>query len=441
MCSSMPVWGRGEDHPGSDGVSDQLAILHYTAWPVVGGVESTIYHHARCLAGMGYPTRVVAGQGEAFHPQVELRLLSRLDSRHPEVLAVGRELAEGRCTPAFERLRERLRDDLQIALDGCRVCIVHNALTLHKNLALTAALHDLVRSGALRVIAWSHDFAWQDELYLPDLHPGYPWDLLRQAWQGVRYVVVSEHRRDRLAELLGLPPESIAVVNPGVEPPEFLKLSPLAQELVEQFELDKAGPLLLLPARLTRRKNIAFALQTLAALTEYYPQACLVVTGPPGPHNPKNAAYLQELKTLRAGLGLDGRALFLYEAGKEGEALFLPDEVVADFYHLADLLFFPSLSEGFGIPILEAGLARLPVFAADIPPVRESAGELAQLFNPRSDPGAVAARIHAFLQRDQAYLLRQRVLRRHTWRNIVADQLAPLLNELSQPGISKERKV
>lgn len=417
------------------GATDELesvAILHYTAPPVVGGVESTIYHHARLLARSGYPTRVVAGKGEAFDPGVDFRLLPEMDSRHPEVLAVGRELAEGRRTPAFDHLRDRLIHDLQAALAGMQVCIAHNALTLHKNLPLTAALFHLVEAKAIRVIAWSHDFAWQDSLYLPDLHPGYPWDLLRKPWPGVRYVAVSTHRRARLAELLSISEESITVVNPGVDLAQFLKLSAQTQELVERLDLGMADPLLLLPARITRRKNIAFALQVLAALSSHKPQAHLVVTGPPGPHNPKNAAYLEELKALRAGLGLESRALFLYEAGAEGETLNLSDEVVADFYRLADLLLFPSLSEGFGIPVLEAGLARLPVFATDIPPVRESAGELAYLFDPREDPGAVAGMILEFLESDQAHRLRQRVTRRYSWRSIVAQQLTPLIEAACQ---------
>jgi glycosyltransferase involved in cell wall biosynthesis len=184
---------------------------------------------------------------------------------------------------------------------------------------------------------------------------------------------------------------------------------------------------MLLPARITRRKNIEFALQVTAALKEQFPQANLLITGPPGPHNPKNIAYLQSLKALRSELGLDEQVHFAYEQGAGDEPLHLPDAVIADLYRLSDLLLFPSLREGFGIPVLEAGLARVPVFAADIAPVRESSGDYAHLFDPQGDPNAVAAAIANHLKSDTAHHLRQRVLEYFTWQRILENDLIPLI--------------
>jgi hypothetical protein len=103
-----------------------VAILHYAAPPIVGGVESTIYHHARLLAGAGYTVTVVAGRGAPFH------------------------------------LTEAIQQTLRRALAGSDVCVVHNAITLHKNLPLTTALHQLITSDRdpRGWIAWHHDFAW-----------------------------------------------------------------------------------------------------------------------------------------------------------------------------------------------------------------------------------------------------------------------------------------
>ncbi len=406
---------------------NHLAILHYAAPPIVGGVESTIYHHARLLTQAGYRVRVIAGRGEPFHPQVAFYRVSEVDSRHPEVMAVGEVLAQGEVPPAFAVLRDRLVERLTPLLRDVQVCIVHNAITLHKNLPLTAALHRLSEAGVTRFIAWCHDFAWRDALYTPDLHPGYPWDLLRTPWTGVRYVVVSAHRRGQLAALLGIAEAEIAVVTPGVDVAEFLKLEPATRRLVERLDLLTADPLMLLPARITRRKNIEFAVRVTAALTRHKPQTTLVVTGPPGPHNPTNVAYLRSLQALRERLGVRERVHFLYEHGEGGEPLHVSDAMVADLYRLADLLLFPSRREGFGIPVLEAGLARLPVFAADIPPVEESAGALAYRFDPDGDPTSVAQAILAHLAEDTAYHLRHRVLRRFTWQAILAERVIPLI--------------
>lgn len=424
-----------------------VAILHYAAPPIVGGVESTIYHHARHLTRSGYPVHVVAGRGEPFHPQVGFHLIPEMDSRHPGILEVGQALAAGQVPPSFAALRDRLAGCLRPLLAEVGVCIVHNAITLHKNLPLTAALRRLADDGVTHFVAWCHDFAWHDALYTPDLHPGYPWDLLRTAWPGVRYVVVSVHRQVRLAALLDLPEDQIEVVNPGVDVAKFLKLEPTTRRLVEELDLLASDPLMLLPARITRRKNIEFAIRVTAALSRptqrahRKPRAALVVTGPPGPHNPTNIAYLESLQNLRRELGVADRVHFLYEQGAGNRPLRVTDAMVADLYRLADLLLFPSRREGFGIPALEAGLTRLPIFAADIPPLRESTGapsgsswpgrSLAHLFDPEGEPAAVAEAIAAHLAADRAYQMRRRVLDHYTWGAIVERHLIPLIQGVS----------
>lgn len=405
----------------------RIAMLHYAGPPGVGGVESTIYHHARLLTERGHRVDVIAGQGEKFLPEVEFHCVPKIDSRHPEVEAVNRQLAEGNAGESFNRLRDELVSALRPLLKASDVVLAHNVTTLHKNLAFTAALYDLVQQGQIRLIAWAHDFAWQDPLYTPDLHPGYPWDLLKQPWPGTSYVAVSEHRRGMLAQLLELPPDQIAVATPGVEAVEFLGLSATVRGLAERLNLLTADPLVLLPARLTRRKNVEFALRVMAALRTRRPEAALIVTGPPGPHNPANAAYLASLQALRADLGLTGAAHFLYELGENGEPLLLTDSEVAELYRMADLLLFPSRMEGFGIPVLEAGLVRLPVFAADIPPVRESAGDLAVRFDPDGSPDAVARTIDEYFSQNHAYRLKRRVLERFTWSAIIDQTVVPLI--------------
>jgi glycosyltransferase involved in cell wall biosynthesis len=195
-------------------------------------------------------------------------------------------------------------------------------------------------------------------------------------------------------------------------------------EFLHRLDLLTAFPLMLLPVRITPRKNIELALHVLARLRKNHPGAMLVVTGPPGPHNPGNQSYLNRLLALRQDLGLAGAAHFLTEL-QEG---FLPDETVRDFYRLADLLFLPSLEEGFGIPILEAGLAGVPVFCADIPPLRELGAPFVDLFSPDAEPGAVAVRIAARLG-DAQVGLRARVRSRYTWEQIYRVDIAPLLEE------------
>jgi glycosyltransferase involved in cell wall biosynthesis len=408
----------------------RISILHYAAPPVIGGVESTIYHHARLLSGAGYAVQVVAGRGAEFFPDVDFTLIPEVDSNHPTVLRTGHALAQGQVPAEFVDLRDRLASSLEAAVQDNSVLIVHNAHTLHKNLALTAALHILYSRGWLPMIAWSHDFAWQDPLYTSSLYPGYPWDLLRQVWPGVSYVTVSQDRATSLAELLDVPGHAIHVITPGVDPASFWGLDETVHSLVERFRLLEAAPLLLLPARLTRRKNIELALRVTAALQAYLPRPTLLVTGPPGPHNPKNLAYLAMLQNLRRELEMQERIIFLAELGPDGSPLLLSDASLPGLFRLVDALLFPSHREGFGIPVLEAGLARLPVFAADIPPVAESSGGLAQVFSPQGEPQAIAQMIAGSLSEDRAYQLKRRVIDQFSWDAILYKKIIPLLDEV-----------
>ncbi len=400
----------------------RVAILHYSAPPTIGGVESTISTHARLFTDHGYPVQVIAGRGEAFDPRVEFTCLPQIDSRDTQVEAIQKELNAGVVPAAFAALRDTLTRQVESALQATDVLIVHNAVTLHKNLALTAALDQFSERKRVRFIAWCHDFAWDDPVYAADLHSGLPWDLLRQPWANVQYVVVSDARRVELARLLELAPSQIAVVPPGIDPSEFLGVTPLTAQWIEQFGLLDTAPLLLLPARVTRRKNIELAIEITAMLQTAGLHPKLLVMGPLGPHNPKNRAYWEELKRRAANMEQPDAILFLQEYGA------VSDAARRDLYALADALLFPSAREGFGIPILEAGLARLPIFCADLPPFRESAGELAYYFALDESPAQIANRMMEFFRRDSRYQLKQRVVQTYSWNRIFTERIEPLVN-------------
>ncbi len=404
-----------------------IAILHYAAPPVVGGVEQTIYYHALELTRAGHTIRILTGSGAEFDPRVQVTVVQEFGSRHSDVLAVKKQLDQGQATPDFSALHDRLVSLLSGALADADALIAHNVFTLHKNLPLTAALYDYVTTrlpGHTTILAWHHDLAWDDPRYADDVHDGYPWDLLRTPWPGVRHVTVSASQQGRLAALYGIPPEQITVVPPGVDPARFLHWTDTTRQLVDELGWLDADLLFLLPARITRRKNVEMALRILAAFrAQTGLDARLIVTGPPGAHNPANAAYLHSLLDLRRELGLEDTAHFLYELNVTPD-----DDTMANLYQWADALLFPSAKEGFGIPILEAGLARLPIFCADIPPLRETGEGAAHLFDLRGDPDAIAADMAQVLERDTAHRLRRRVLAHFTWQRIVQERVIPLLH-------------
>jgi glycosyltransferase involved in cell wall biosynthesis len=289
-----------------------IALLHYSVPPIVGGVESVIAHHARLMSAAGHSICLIAGRGEALSNEIPWTKIPLADSRHPRVIQVKEQLDRGEVTAEFESLRDTLMQELQVALSGTDVLIAHNVCSLNKNLALTAALHQLHTAGQLpRLILWHHDLAWKTSRYLPELHQGYPWDLLRTDWERTTHVVVSALRRVELADLMRLDPASIHVVPNGVDAARFYKLELQTQTLLARTNLLEAAPILLLPVRVTPRKNIELALHTLAELKKQFPLAALVVTGPLGPHNENNIKYLEALARIRSALGLEGSAHLL----------------------------------------------------------------------------------------------------------------------------------
>lgn len=408
----------------------KVSVLHYASPPIIGGVEHTIFHHARLLRKYDYNVCVITGRGEQFLEGIPVIKLPFVDSRNQMVEAVSEELNRGEVTELFYSIRDQLISQLRDQISDNHACIVHNALSLHKNLPFTAALRILSDQKVTKFIGWCHDFAWEDELYASDMHEGYPWNLLREKWKEVKYVVVSEHRRLLLAKLLNISEEEIVVVSPGVDIFHFFRLTKETQRIVQNLDLFHYDPILLLPARITRRKNIQFALQVVAELKNSRPAVCLLITGPPGPHNPKNLAYLENLQKIVRDLGISNNVIFLYTMDDGAEPLRLDDTVVADLYQIADILLFPSLREGFGIPILEAGIARMPVFASDIPPFKESSAGYIHTFDPSGYPDSVAKNINNHLDNDFAYQLKKRVYQEYTWEEIVKKRLVPLIESV-----------
>lgn len=403
-----------------------IALLHHSAPPIVGGVESVIGHHARLMADAGHDVRIVAARGEAFDPRVSFERVPLVDSRHEEIDPINAELAAGRVTPRFHQLVDKLGFDLAAALHDAQVVIAHNVCSLNKNLALTAALHKRHAGPARhqRLILWHHDLAWVMPRYRPQLHDGAPWNLLRTAWPGAMQVVVSELRRTEWVKLTGQEPAAVHVVPNGVDYGRFMKLEPRTVAWLNESRLLEAWPILLLPVRITPRKNIELALRMLAALRHEMPRAALVVTGPLGAHSAENELYFNELRALRTELRLGKTAIFMTEQ----IPAMLPDEVIADFFHLADALFLPSREEGFGIPVLEAAFSRLPVFCTDIPPLRNLGLGEATYFSPDADPSALARQVADVLRATPTARLAARARAAYTWEQVYDRDIAPLLD-------------
>ncbi len=388
--------------------------------------------HAQTFLQAGHSVSVVTGWGEegVLPEGTDLIIVPEINSQHPEIVELGAQLDQGKVPLGFEDITSRLSTSLRPILSRFDNLIVHNVFTKHFNLPLTAALCRLLDEGVIaHCIGWCHDFTWTSPSSGSKVHPGYPWDLLRTFRPDVAYVVVSKRRQRELASLFGCPPEQIHVVYNGVDPVTLLGLSAVGYGLVNRLGLLGSDLVLLMPVRVTRAKNIEYALHVVAALKSRACRPKLLLTGPPDPHDAESMAYFQSLQDLRQQLDVEEEMHFVYASGPDPTDAFIIDaEVVGELYRVSDLMFMPSHREGFAMPVLEAGLAGVPVVCTEVPAAVEIGGDDLMLLDTDEDPAQLAERILHWAEQSPVHRLRRQVRQNYTWQAIFRRDIEPLLH-------------
>ena len=375
----------------------KIAIVHYTYAPVIGGVEIVIAEHARLFAEHGHEVTVICDRGASRDPRICVR-----------VLPDARDAAE-------------LARALEGWLANQDVVFLHNVTTMPFHLALTAALWRVAeRLTGVRFVAWLHDIAACNPDYDAAVRTEAPWPLLSRAHPRYGFVAVSELRRRQWEKLTGA---ECRVISNGLDPSRLLGLTEPVAALARQHHLLEREIVLLHPTRLLRRKNVELGLRVTAALTAAGRSCAYVVTGAPDTHNEVSRDYASELLALRAELGLEGSALFLHEETPVDE------RDLASLFALADALFFPSRQEGFGLPILEAALHRLPIFCAAIEPLDALLAHGVTHFDLDAQPAHIALKIAARLGTLDSWQARNQVRHQYAWPAVYRNFLAPLLAE------------
>lgn len=179
---------------------------------------------------------------------------------------------------------------------------------------------------------------------------------------------VSDYQKQQIIKFLGVPNEKVNVVYNGVSNDFFTKASPKLREEVENsynlpdryiFYFGNTDP----------RKNLIGVLKSYDKLRHRIPDApMLLIKG-------ISEEYLYKI-------------LAEYEMQELFEFIKLVEYIKSAhlpvIYQMSEMLVFPSLSEGFGIPIIEAMASGIPVITSNVTSMPEVAGDAALLVDPTS---------------------------------------------------------
>ncbi len=196
--------------------------------------------------------------------------------------------------------------------------------------------------------------------------------ILRSLRRADSVVCVSNATRDDAERLVSRdgPSPKLEIINNGLNYP-YRKLAPEDAATRLKTIPGLAPPFVLHVGSNLPRKNRDAVLRIFARNKDKW-NARLVFAGDP---------LTEEQHSLASRLGIAGRVVEIKDAA---------DDLLEALYSCAIAMLYPSLSEGFGWPIIEAQACGCPVVCTDIPPMPETAGS-AGLIHDASDEGGFAA--------------------------------------------------
>jgi glycosyltransferase involved in cell wall biosynthesis len=341
----MKVTAKGGFH-----IAINAHLLSGRAWYRSAGVHQYIYQLLRHLEQADEEMRytILLGEG-VLPPDVSLtQLRSRWRTSRPAVRIAWEQMVQ----PWVLR---QIRADL-----------VHEPVfiaPLFNACPTVITIHDL------SFIRLPHLFRPANRLYLTLM-------TRLSARRARRLIAVSAHTATESAKLLSVPEERIDVIYHGVNP----AFRPLPGDKVEAFRQHQGLPerFVLCVGTLEPRKNHTRLVEAFARIHDGKTKLVLV-----GGRGWLHDELFARVKTL----GLSDDVIF---------PGYVMNEDLPLWYNAATAFAYPSLYEGFGMPILESQACGTPVVASNAPPLPEAAGDAALLADPY-DVEMLAARLNQIL--------------------------------------------
>lgn len=269
-----------------------------------------------------------------------------------------------------------LNSYLQLFLRRNRVDIIH----------FTNYLVPILRLSSAKYVVTIHDLtAWRFPETLPQTYVFYIKWAISHAVKTVDLILtVSEALKREIVDLFEIDNQKIRVIYNGVAE-NFWELPKRSSDergvVQEKFGIKK--DFLLFVGTLEERKNIMTLVKAFEIISNYK-NLQLVLVGRPGYGFSRLSQYLDE-HHLKGDVVLTG-----YVSEEEKIAL----------YDSASVFAYPSIYEGFGIPLVEAMVRRVPIVASRIPATEEVAGEAAVYYDNLYDHEALAKEILRVLENE-----------------------------------------
>lgn len=214
------------------------------------------------------------------------------------------------------------------------------------------------------------------ELIFPNAKAKFFWKLKQNVAirQADLIATVSEYSKKQIVEYFKLPESRLRIISEGARP--VFKVLEQNEETIEtlvRHGLKSGEKFLLYVGGISPHKNLAVLINAFEKISANQTDVKLVLVGD-YKDDPFFSAY-PSLKKQVAELKLEDKVIFTG---------FIPDEDLAQLYNRAQLLVFPSLEEGFGLPAIEAMSCGTPVAASNCSSLPEVLGEAGRFFDPRS---------------------------------------------------------
>jgi glycosyltransferase involved in cell wall biosynthesis len=246
-----------------------------------------------------------------------------------------------------------------------------------RNYVLT--LHDVTPFTHRAQIDWSNPIRGARELALFY----YPWLLIRQSARQARTIItVSKYAKEQIVKILDVPPEKISVTHLAASKvfrlldPDEKKAAKIA--IASKFDLYKPFLFAIASSKLKNPHGILTAYSELPnAIKKSYD--LVIVTA----HNQAQTVIQELIKKLN----IEDKVHILKS---------LEPRELLDLYNMASLFVFPSFTESFGLPPLEAMACGTPVIASNVTAMPEVLGDAALLIDP-ADTEAISQTIRTVL--------------------------------------------